>query len=39
MPENRLIRNFVIRNVNQKLNEGELVLTIENEEKEIDEKI
>jgi len=39
MPENRLIRNFIIRNVNQKLNEGELVLTVENEEKEIDKKI
>ncbi len=39
MPENRLIRNFIIKNVNQKLNEGDLVLTIKNEEKEIDEKI
>ncbi len=39
MPENKLIRNFIIKNVNQKLNEGELVLTVENEEKEIDEKI
>jgi len=38
-PENRLIRNFIIRNVNQKLNEGDLVLTVENEEKEIDKKI
>jgi GWxTD domain-containing protein len=39
MPENRLIRNFIIKNVNQKLNEGDLVLTIANEEKEINEKI
>jgi GWxTD domain-containing protein len=39
MPENRLLRNFIIRYVNQKLNEGDLVLTIANEEKEIDEKV
>lgn len=34
-----MIRNFIIKNVNEKLNEGNLVLTIKNEEKEIDEKI
>jgi GWxTD domain-containing protein len=39
MPENKLLRNFIIKNVNEKLNEGNLVLTIKNEEKEIDEKI
>ncbi len=38
-PENTSLRNFIFKNVNQKLNEGDLVLTIKNEEKEIDEKI
>jgi len=39
MPESRSLQNFIFKNVNQKLNEGDLVLTIKNEEKEIDEKI
>lgn len=37
--ENSLVRNFVIKNVNQKLNEGNIVLTVKNEEKEIDKEI
>lgn len=32
------LRNFVLRNVNEKLNEGELTLQITNNEKSIDEK-
>lgn len=32
------LRNFILRNVNEKLNEGELTLKITNNEKSIDEK-
>jgi GWxTD domain-containing protein len=39
IPENKLLRNFIFKNVNQKLNEGSLVISIKNEEKEIDDKI
>ncbi|HEY6436421.1 MAG TPA: hypothetical protein VIY47_07510, partial [Ignavibacteriaceae bacterium] len=39
MPENSLIRNFIIKNVNQKLNEGHLTLAVKSEEKTIDKKI
>jgi len=38
LPENDLTRNFVVKNINQKLNEGKLLLTIKNEDKAIDEK-
>jgi GWxTD domain-containing protein len=38
MPENNMLRNFIIENVNEKLNEGSLVLTVKNEENEIEEK-
>lgn len=36
--ENRVSRNFVLRNVNKGLTEGDVVLKILNEEKEIDEE-
>jgi GWxTD domain-containing protein len=39
VPENKLLRYFIIKNVNEKLNEGNLVLTIKNEEKNIDEEM
>lgn len=38
-PENELTRNFILKNINEKLNEGKLLLTVKNEEKDIDEKI
>jgi len=37
-PEAILLRNFILRNVNDKLIEGELTLKVTNEEKSIDEK-
>ena len=37
-PEAILVRNFILRNVNDKLIEGELTLKVTNEEKSIDEK-
>jgi GWxTD domain-containing protein len=37
-PETVALRNFVLRNVNDKLTEGEVVLKVANEEKSIDEK-
>ena len=37
--ENSPTRNFIIRNINRTINEGDLVLTFKNEEKKLDEKI
>lgn len=37
-PETVALRNFVLRNINYKLTEGEVVLKVANEEKSIDEK-
>jgi GWxTD domain-containing protein len=37
-PETILLRNFILRNVNDKLIEGELTLKVTNEEKSINEK-
>ena len=34
-----ITRNFLLRNVNKKLNEGDLVLTVRNKDKEINKKI
>ena len=39
LPENDLTRNFVLKNINEKLNEGKVILNVKNEEKDIDEKI
>jgi len=37
-PEIKVLRNFVLRNVNEKLAEGEVTLKVTNEENDIDEK-
>ncbi len=37
-PETISLRNFVVKNVNEKLREGEVVLTVMNDEKSIDEE-
>jgi len=38
-PDHIITRNFLLRNVNKKLNEGDLVLTVRNKDKEINKKI
>ena len=38
-PNHLVTRNFLLRNINKKLNEGDLVLTVRNKDKEINKKI